>query len=280
MDIAVLGANGWLGGKVTKALNAKAITQKMLSEKVISEFLERENPEVLINCAGKTGRPNVDWCELNKLETFEANSLLPLNLARACEKAGARLVHFGSGCIFEGNNGGKGFSEEDKPNFFGSFYSRGKILGDELLSDFKNVLTLRLRMPVDSEPGPRNLITKLSGYKQIINEKNSITIIEDLLTALKALVEKNEKGIFNVVNSPATSHEEIISLYRKIVNPAFSCEFISLERLEKMTLAKRSNCILSTEKLENAGIKLRNTQEALADCLQRYKQFESQSRKP
>jgi len=100
------------------------------------------------------------------------------------------------------------------------------------------------------------------------------------LTALKALVEKNEKGIFNVVNSPATSHEEIISLYRKIVNPAFSCEFISLERLEKMTLAKRSNCILSTEKLENAGIKLRNTQEALADCLQRYKQFESQSRKP
>ncbi|HIH33152.1 MAG TPA: hypothetical protein HA227_02760 [Candidatus Diapherotrites archaeon] len=47
-----------------------------------------------------------------------------------------------------------------------------------------------------------------------------------------------------------------------------------------MTLAKRSNCILSTEKLENAGIKLRNTQEALADCLQRYKQFESQSRKP
>lgn len=272
MKILVLGSEGWIGGKMVKALNAKGTIEKINSEKEAVELLEKESPGVLVNCAGKTGKPNIDWCETHKRETLEANSLMPLWLALACEKKSVKLVQIGSGCIYQGNNNGKGFSEEDEPNFFGSFYSRSKILMQELLEDFKNALQLRIRMPVDSEPNSRNLITKLSKYDKIINEKNSVTVIEDFLKASKELIERKESGIFNIVNKPATSHKEIIELYKEIVNSKFECKFISLEELHEITKAERSNCVLSTEKLENAGLKMRETRKALVDCLQKYKQ--------
>lgn len=271
MKTGVLGGNGWVGKRLCDSLGWKPIAAKVFSEKQALEVLEREDIEALVNCAGKTGRPNVDWCELHKRETLEANSLLPLNLALACEKLNVRLVQVGSGCIFQGDNSGKGFGEEDAPNFYGSFYSRSKILAEELLADFKNVLHLRIRMPVDSRPGQRNLITKLSGYSRIINERNSITVLDDFVKAADALVKCKAEGIFNIVNQPATSHEEIIDLYRQIVDPKFSCTFISTEELEKMTAARRSNCVLSSRKLEEKGVRLAETRQAIAQCLEEYR---------
>ena len=41
------------------------------------------------------------------------------------------MTYYGTGCIFHYDDehpiGGKGFSEEDKPNFTGSYYSHTKV---------------------------------------------------------------------------------------------------------------------------------------------------------
>ena len=73
-----------------------------LSSKQIGTILDSYTPDVLINCMGKTGRPNVDWCEANKEETAAANVALPIILAQACAKRGIHLIHIGSGCIYFG----------------------------------------------------------------------------------------------------------------------------------------------------------------------------------
>ena len=102
----------------------------------------------------------MDWCEDNKVETIRTNVIGCLNVAGNFKKKIIRLAFFknlncsyapwidmceekklyhllyATGCIFEYDNdhviGGKGFLEEDKANFHGSFYSHTKVLGNEL----------------------------------------------------------------------------------------------------------------------------------------------------
>lgn len=130
-------------------------------------------PTHVLNAAGVTGRPNVDWCEDHKIETIRANILGCLNLADVTNERGIHMTYYGTGCIFhydaefpEGS--GKGFKESDTPNFTGSWYSHCKAIVEGLLKQFPNVLTLRVRMPiVESLVYPRNFITKIIKYDKV-----------------------------------------------------------------------------------------------------------------
>ena len=62
-----------------------------------------------------------------------------------------------------------GFTEESKPNFFGSGYSIVKGFTDQMMHLFPNVLNLRIRMPIIGEPNGRNFITKISTYENTQN---------------------------------------------------------------------------------------------------------------
>src|SRR3990167_4162250 len=110
--------NGYIGNHFKEFVGEHAVISKAdISEYMaVKEELAREAPDVVINCAGKTGKPNVDWCEDHKLETITSNVTGPLTLLRACTESGIYWVHVGSGCVYTGDNGGKGFSENDAPN--------------------------------------------------------------------------------------------------------------------------------------------------------------------
>lgn len=228
--------------------------------------LKEHSPDTILNCAGKTGRPNVDWCEDHKEETFYSNVTGPLVLMQASSETGALLAHLGSGCIYQGDNNGQGFSEQDAPNFYGSFYSRTKAWSDQMMKEFP-ILVLRLRMPIDANPGPRNFISKIIKYDQVINIENSMTVVDDLLSATYELLKKRATGLYNMTNPGAIDHKTILEMYKKIVDPNFTYKIISLEELEKHTKAPRSNCILNTDKLAREGIKMRPIEEAIRDCL-------------
>jgi 3,5-epimerase/4-reductase len=243
--------------------------------------MDRHQPDVVLNCAGRTGRPNVDWCEANKEETLHANVTGPLTLMKACHEASQswgetdeklptpRLVHLGSGCVYDGDNDGKGFSEADAPNFDGSFYSRTKAWSETMLDEFP-VLQLRLRMPIDANAGERNFISKITKYEKVISVANSMTVIEDLLKASLELIEKGETGIFNMTNPGAIDHETILKMYQEVVDPDFTYTLMSVEEMEaNYTVAKRSNCILNTDKLASAGVTMRPIEEAIRDCLEK-----------
>ncbi len=262
---------GWLGNKFKQYFaDAEISLSRVLDSKTIVQELNEKQPKIVINCIGITGNPNIDWCESHKNETLFGNVTVPLLLLDACQQTNTPLMHIGSGCIYEGDNNGTGFSEEDPPNFFGSFYSRTKILAEQALKEFP-VLQLRLRMPLDSVPNKKNLITKLVGYKKVISVKNSISVIDDLLFAAKKLIDKKKVGVYNVVNPNPIEHSEILDLYKEIVDSSFKYEIMALTELEKITKAKRSNCVLSTRKLEGEGIHLDSTKVALKRIFKEYK---------
>lgn len=267
MKIVIFGGNGFIGHEL-KSLFPDALTPNVdIADPIgVRKALDELKPDTVINAAGKTGKPNVDWCEDHKMETLRSNVTGPLVLLEECISRGIYLVHIGSGCIYAGDGGGEGFTEDDAPNFTGSFYSLTKAVSDQLLKPFP-VLQLRLRMPFDSKPSPRNLLTKLIKYKKVLDAPNSITYMPDFYKALKILVEKRATGIYNMVNPGVISPYRIMQMYKKTVDPSHEFERLTVEDLGDVVKAGRSNCILSTKRLEKAGITLRQVDEAVAEAL-------------
>jgi dTDP-4-dehydrorhamnose reductase len=192
-------------------------------------------------------------------------------LLEQCLARDIHLTHVSSGCIYQGDNNGKGFSETDEPNFFGpQFYAKTKIISEKILAQFP-CLQLRIRMPIDDRPSERNLIDKLVKYPRVIDVQNSMTTVPDFIPALRTLVERSKTGIYNVVNPGTISAQEIMQLYREFVDANHTFEVFSLDDLDKVTVGKRSNCRLSVEKLKLEGIVLPEIQEAVISCLKNYR---------
>ncbi|MBC8501464.1 MAG: sugar nucleotide-binding protein [Nanoarchaeota archaeon] len=271
--------DGYLGNKLNDFLDHSIISKVHIkSVDDVKKEIIKYNPEFVINSIGKVGKPNVDWCETHKSETLFANVIVPALMVEACQELNKKMVHLGTGCIYSGDNNSKGFSEEDEPNFDGSFYSRSKQMAEKILKEF-NVLQIRLRMPVDSIPNKRNLITKILKFDKIINIPNSVTIIDDFLIAAKKLMDKSVTGIFNVVNQGPETHKELLDIYNEYSPVKKKFELIPEKELKNITLARRSNCVLSTKKLESLGIHLTETKRALKECVKKHVEFEEKKKK-
>ncbi len=253
------GKTGWIGQKLVKLLNKKeyvaipAESRLENREQIIRE-IEQIKPDCIINAAGVTGTPNVDWCEDHKQDTLRNNIIGALTLADICFQHNIHMINLGTGCIYAYNKthpmySGIGYSETDAPNFTGSFYSKTKLMLDTLLQNYPNVLNLRLRMPISDDLHPRNFITKITRYKKVINIPNSMSILPDLLPLIPIMAERKLTGNYNFVNPGAISHNEILDLYKHYVDPTFTYQNFTVEEQNTILKAQRSNNQLDVSKL-------------------------------
>ncbi|KAL6888953.1 hypothetical protein ACP4OV_009979 [Aristida adscensionis] len=241
----IYGRTGWIGGLLGKICEKQGIPYeygKGHLEERSSLILDIQTvkPTHVFNAAGVTGRPNVDWCESHKTETIRTNVVGTLTLADVCREHGLLMMNYATGCIFEYDvkhpeGSGIGFKEEDTPNFTGSFYSKTKAMVEELLKNYDNVCTLRVRMPISSDlSNPRNFITKISRYNKVVNIPNSMTILDELLP-----------------NPGVVSHNEILEIYKKYIDPSFMWTNFTLDEQAKVIIAPRSNNEMDATKLKN-----------------------------
>lgn len=271
-SVLIFGA-GYLGKKLALAIpGATLCTTDIADGTQVREVLRVAKPTHVINTAGKTGRPNVDWCEDHKTETSRSNVVGALILAEACAHADVHLTHLGSGCIFYGPSPHPdGWLETDHANP-SAFYSRTKYATELVLSELPNVAVVRLRMPIDGVPGPRNLITKLASYPKVIDVANSVTVIDDLAAAVRAIIHHKATGVFHAVNDGVMLHRDLLALYRELVDPEHVNDWILNHELVGLGLAAklRSNCILQNTRLRSLGVEMRHVATALRACMQQY----------
>jgi len=105
-------------------------------------------------------------------------------------------------------------------------------------------------MPITHEIHPRNFITKITNYKHICSIPNSMTVLNELLPIMIDLALKNTTGTVNLTNPGLISHNEILTMYKEIVDPSFSWENFTIEQQDSILASKRSNNFLDTNKLE------------------------------
>lgn len=273
-NFLIYGKTGWIGGLLGKLCEAQGITYtygsgRLQDRQSIVADIESVKPSHVFNAAGVTGRPNVDWCESHKVETIRTNVAGTLTLADICREKGLVLINYATGCIFEYDSGhplgsGIGFKEEDTPNFTGSFYSKTKAMVEELLKNYENVCTLRVRMPISSDlTNPRNFITKIARYEKVVDIPNSMTILDELLPISIEMAKRNLTGIYNFTNPGVVSHNEILEMYRDYIDPSFTWKNFTLEEQAKVIVAPRSNNELDATKLKTEFPELMSIKESL-----------------
>jgi 3,5-epimerase/4-reductase len=267
-SIVIFGAQGYIGTYFgNKYPHAHTPRIDIGNKQAVAACLDELQPDVVINAAGRTGRPNVDWCESHKAETLYGNVTAPFVLLHECMERSLYLVQMSTGCMYTGGFDGDGFTEQDTPNFNGSFYSRTKFWLEDACKEFP-VFLPRLRIPFDATTHERNVITKVAKYSKVLDQDNSMTYVPDLLHVIDGAIEQRLTGILNIVNPGVISPYKIMELYKQHVHPEHVFERIGADALDGITAAKRSNCKLSTAKLESLGFTLPTVHERMEEVMQ------------
>lgn len=292
MKILIYGSKGWIGSKVCESL--KTTTHEVYhakyraddQEQVEKEILEIKPSHIMCFIGRTSGTINgiayntIDYLEQEGklVENVRDNLYSPIVLAILCQKYNIHLTYLGTGCIFEYDDDHpfgveeKGFQESDVPNFVGSSYSVVKGFTDRLMHLFEtNTLNLRIRMPITSERNSRNFITKITNYKKICSIPNSMTVLDELIPIMIDMAEKQITGTFNIVNPGLISHNEILDMYKELVDPDFKWENFTIEDQNKILAAKRSNNYLDTTKLTSLYPEINNIKVAIRKILENYK---------
>ena len=284
--LTLVGANGYVGQKITSTLEHNQISFTSLSRvgtdyydaKKLRNCLESNQSKFLINCAGFTGKPNVDACESAKYESLYGNAVLPGIVREVCEDLKIPWGHISSGCIYSGRRAdGKGWTEEDEPNFSFrsppcSFYSGTKALGEEVLEGAENCFVWRLRIPFNHQPNPRNYLQKLLNYENLLEAENSVSHLEEFCQkCIECFTKDVEPGIYNMTNPGSITTSQVTEWMVKegLTDKKFKFFKSEEEFMSKAAIAPRSNCVLDTTKAEKAGIAMRPVEEAMIDSIRR-----------
>ena len=136
---------------------------------------------------------------------------------------------------------------------------------------FPNVLNVRIRMPITGDLNGRNFITKIITYKKVCSIKNSMTVLPELLPLLIDMAKNKTIGTINLTNPGLISHNEILQMYKEIVNPDFNWENFTIQEQDEILAAGRSNNYLDTTRLESLYPNVKNIREAVRECLEKMK---------
>jgi dTDP-4-dehydrorhamnose reductase len=141
MKIAIIGAGGRLGAALMREYRDKfdliGFDHQALDlgdGEQLREKIGTLDVDLVVNCAALT---NVDYCETHRKEAFRINAEAPGLLAKICRDKNAKLIHFSTDYVFDGEKR-EAYIEEDETRPI-SVYGESKRAGEE------NVLAVKGR---------------------------------------------------------------------------------------------------------------------------------------
>jgi dTDP-4-dehydrorhamnose reductase len=208
MRIVITGHKGQLGQALQTALARDDMLGLDLPEADItapSSIIDKVagyQPDVVIHAAAMT---DVDGCEQDPELAFRVNVIGTQNMALACERCGAAMVHVSTNDVFDGKLG-RPYYEWDTPSPQ-SVYARSKAAAEfyvqTLLNRFYIVRTAWLYAR-----GGSNFVTKIiaaadhhGALKVVTDEVSAPTYAPDLADAIAQLIRTRHYGLFHFTNS-------------------------------------------------------------------------------
>ncbi len=215
MRIVITGHKGQLGRALQTALAGEELFGLDLPEHDITDptailgAVADLQPDVVVHAAAMT---DVDGCEREPERAFRVNVLGTQNVALACGRCGAALVHISTNDVFDGRLG-RSYYEWDTPTPR-SVYARSKAAAEfyvrSLLHRFYIVRTAWLYAP-----GGTNFVTKIiaaadkyGALRVVTDEVSAPTYAPDLAVAIARLIRTEHFGIFHFTNSGFCSRYE------------------------------------------------------------------------
>lgn len=217
-------------------------------EKVFKQF----NPDYLFHLGAHT---SLEYCEENIADCYNTNTISVEYAVKLSNEAKIPLLYISTAGIFDGSK--DYFTEYDTPNPLGH-YAKSKYYGERFVSETSNdYLICRAGwMMGGGEKKDKKFIGKL--LKQINAGASELFIVDDrdgtptltfdFARNVKNLLEKNRRGLFNMVCGGMTSRLEVANELLTILNRAdIKVNVVGSDHFSKVYYAPRP----SNERLVN-----------------------------
>jgi dTDP-4-dehydrorhamnose reductase len=173
---------------------------------LIRDEVRKTKPELILNAAAYTA---VDKAESEPETAMQVNGVAPGILAEEAKKLGALLVHYSTDYVFDGS-GTSPYKEDDAPNPI-NVYGRSKLEGERRIAA-SGCRHLLLRTSWVYAPRGRNFFLTIAKkalagepLRVVSDQRGAPTEARLIAETTRALLERGQEGVFNVVPSGETS---------------------------------------------------------------------------
>ena len=217
MRIVILGAGGRLGAALLREYQGKfdvtGVGHAQLDLTKPEQIQEKLSPlkfDILINAAAFT---NVDLSESKRDEAFAVNADAPKLLAEICRDKNAKLIHFSTDYVFDGEKRAP-YTEEDETNPI-STYGESKLAGEKnVLASENGHLVVRVSW-VFGPDRPSFIDATIKRAQQdekvdaIADKFSTPTYTHDIARMLPQFFDRGgERGILHFANAGKCSWQE------------------------------------------------------------------------
>ncbi|MCX5778241.1 MAG: dTDP-4-dehydrorhamnose reductase [Elusimicrobia bacterium] len=180
--------------------------------KTVYDAITRINPDVVIHTAAQS---NVDACEKDPEYAYRINALGTRNIAIACQRFDAVMVHISTDYVFSGDNAPQGGYTEFDATAPASVYGKSKLQGEEfvrsLLSRYFIVRTSWLfgRTRANFVSQIVSALNEGSPYTAVDDMYSAPTLVTDLADGIAHLITTPLYGTYHLTNTGFSSRYEI-----------------------------------------------------------------------
>ena len=272
--IYIAGSGGMLGEAFYKQFKDEYIlkcTDKDVNEEWLSflDFRDLEaykkdveafKPDYLFHLGAYT---DLEYCEKNVEDTYLTNTISVENAVYIANALNIPLLYISTAGIFDGNK--DLYDDWDQPNPLG-VYARSKFMGERyVVENAKRFLVCRAGWMMGAGPKKdKKFIHKLmkqikEGKKElfIVDDKDGTpTFTHDFAKNVKALIEKEYWGLYNMVCGGQTSRLEVAHELLSLLGLSneIKINVVNSDYFKDIYFAERPPC----ERLDNRKLKLRN----------------------
>jgi len=272
--IYIAGSGGMLGEAFYNQFKndyALKCTDKDVNEEWISflDFRDLEaykkdveafKPDYLFHLGAYT---DLEYCEKNVEDTYLTNTISVENAVYIANALDIPLLYISTAGIFDGNK--DLYDDWDEPNPLG-VYARSKFMGERyVVENTKRFLVCRAGWMMGAGPKKdKKFIQKLmkqikEGKKElfIVDDKDGTpTFTHDFAKNVKALIEKEYWGLYNMVCGGQTSRLEVAHELLSLLGLSneIKINVVNSDYFKEIYFAERPPC----ERLDNRKLNLRN----------------------
>ena len=237
-------------------------------------------PDYLFHLGAYT---DLEYCESNVEDTYLTNTISVENAVYIANELDIPLLYISTAGIFDGNK--DLYDDWDQPNPLG-VYARSKFMGERfVIENAKRFLVCRAGWMMGAGPKKdKKFIQKL--MKQLKDGRTELFIVDDkdgtptfthdFAKNVKALIEKEYWGLYNMVCGGQTSRLEVANELLALLNlkDKIKINVVSSDYFKEIYFAERPAC----ERLENRKLNLRGInlmqdwKSALKEYIEKYYQ--------
>lgn len=256
LKVLIFGGSGLVGSKFIELhkkdfyINAPDISEiDILNKNDLKKVFTEFKPDAVINFAAFTNVESAEE-ETGQKEKlcYRINAIGAKNVAEACKKFKAFLIHISTEYVFNGRKK-TAYTENDIPDPI-NWYGQTKYLGEQfVLKSRCSSCIARISMPFSAKYGlkkdiARFFLEKLQNHEtiQVVKDQQiTPTLVDDIAIALGLIIKRKHRGIFHVCSTIPTTPFNFAKLLA--ITFGFDKNLIKSISLQKYNLGKSAKLL-------------------------------------